>query len=88
MARYTLRVPIQVGGKEVKELTLRRPRAYDFEVLDEIEGINKRKVRLIANCAGLAPDEASQLDAYDYHQLSDMVGDFFTKEPSAQTVAS
>jgi hypothetical protein len=83
---YHLQVPIKVNSEARNTLTIRRPRAIDFEALDEVEGTNRRQLALIANCAGISPTEAGELDGYDFHQLAEIVNDFFLKAPKAPDV--
>lgn len=84
--KVKLQYPIEVDGAKVKELTLRRPKAGDFERAGRNPVRATASLELLANLAGITPDQARELDGEDYIALSDVVNGFLplrfrTSEP-------
>ena len=76
MTRIKLKHPIQADGREVAELTLRRPKVRDIERMDKVDGQVAKAVTLIADLAELAPDQVRELDAEDFSAVAEALGDF------------
>ncbi|MDE0203342.1 MAG: phage tail assembly protein [Rhodospirillaceae bacterium] len=81
--------PIEVDGKTVSSLTLRRPKAKDLISAERQPGEIGEEVALIAICAGIPFADAGEIDAADYRrivretQLGFTSGDAGARAPSA-----
>jgi hypothetical protein len=78
MTSISLEYPVTVEGREVAEISLRRPRVND--VVASRKGKKDdadAEVALIANLAGLPPSAILDLDLSDYKKLQEAIGDFF-----------
>ena len=71
-----LKHPIQVDGREVAQLTLRRPKVRDLEVMDKVPGDVAKAVTLVSNLAELTPDQVRELDAEDFSRAAEHLVDF------------
>lgn len=70
--------PIQLEGRDLLEITLRRPKVSDVVTVrkgkrDEAE----QEVSLIATLSGLPPSAVESLDLSDYKKLQAILADFF-----------
>ncbi len=73
-----LQHPIQLEGRELTEISLRRPKVSDVKLArkgrtDDAD----QETALIANLAGLPPSAIEDLDMADYKQLQGVLADFF-----------
>ena len=78
MNQITLDYPIQLEGKELSEITLRRPKVSDVVAVrkskrDEAE----QEVSLIASLSGLPPSAIESIDLADYKKLQANLSGFF-----------
>lgn len=78
MNQITLDYPIQLEGKELSEVTLRRPKVSDVVAVrkskrDEAE----QEVSLIASLSGLPPSAIESIDLADYKKLQAHLSGFF-----------
>lgn len=67
-----LQYPIKSGGKEMKQLVMRRPKVRDVRINEEqSKGVSdaEREVRLFASLCDVTPDMIDDLDMSDYGQL-------------------
>ena len=76
MTQIKLKHPITADGREVAELTLRRPKVRDLERMDKVAGEMAKVVALVADLAELAPDQVRELDAEDFSAVAEALGDF------------
>ena len=58
--------PIEVDGKTVSELSLRRPLVRDLIAAERQPGEIGQEAALIAACSGLSMEAVGRLDADDY----------------------
>ena len=78
MTKITLKHPITVDGREVAQLTLRRPKVRDLERMDKVSGEMAKAVTLISDLAELTPDQVRELDAGDFAAAAEALGDFLS----------
>ncbi|MGE3258663.1 MAG: phage tail assembly protein [Geobacter sp.] len=72
MSEIVLKYPFMAAGKKVEKLTLRRPTVKDLRTVGRFGDTDEDKeVGLIANLAGLIPEDMDQMDAADYKVLQD-----------------
>lgn len=76
MTQITLKHPITADGREVAELTLRRPKVRDLERMDKVAGEMAKAVTLVADLAEITPDQVRELDAEDFSQVAEALDDF------------
>lgn len=72
MSEIVLKYPFTAAGKKVEKLTLRRPTVKDLRTVGRFGDTDEDKeIGLIANLAGLIPEDMDQMDAADYKALQD-----------------
>ena len=76
MTSIKLKHPIIADGVEVTELALRRPKVRDIERIDKVAGEIAKAVTLTADLAELTPDQVRELDAEDFAEVAERLGDF------------
>lgn len=77
MTEFTLKHPIQGdNGREIKTLTVRRPRVKDIEIMEEESTQLKKSIRLLSLLGEVSPEEVRRLDAADFNHISDEVVGF------------
>ncbi|MDE0167340.1 MAG: phage tail assembly protein [Bryobacterales bacterium] len=81
MTKIELKHPITADGREVAELTLRRPKVRDLERMDKVSGEMAKAVTMIADLAEIAPDQVRELDAEDFAAAAEALGDFLAVGP-------
>lgn len=86
--KHTLAVPIQHDGREIGEVSLRRPKVKDLRAInaagkdgDELD----QSTVMIATLSGLPPEAVDELDTEDFVALSETVADFFPKVEEPET---
>jgi len=77
--KYKLKYEIEVDGKKVDELTLRRPTVSDIEQESKLETNVEKNMLYISNLAEISPDSVRKIDAVDYLALVDIVNGCFEK---------
>ncbi|OSM01652.1 phage tail assembly protein [Magnetofaba australis] len=75
--KYQLRHPIQIDGRTVQEINLRRLTVGDLEVMQHEQSDLGKSIQAIALSAQLSPEEVRLLDAEDFTQLGEVLGGFF-----------
>jgi len=76
-ATMKLKHPIQVDGREVGELTLRRPKVRDMIVADKAGGTDAEKeVRVFSNLCEVPPSAIEEMDLADYGALQEAYKSF------------
>lgn len=79
--KITLGTPIKVGGVQVNELTMRRPKVGDRLRADETEGSEARKeVFLFASLCEIAPSEIEDMDMADYTAMQKVFTSFVSSK--------
>ena len=78
MITITLKHPIKIDGREVAQLTLRRPKVRDLERMDKVSGEMAKAVALVADLAEITPDQVRELDAGDFTAVAEALGDFLS----------
>ena len=76
MTTITLKHPITVDGREVAELTLRRPKVRDLERMDKVSGEMAKAVTMVADLAEISPDQVREIDGEDFIAVSEVLADF------------
>lgn len=76
MTSIKLKHPITVDGREVAELTLRRPKVRDLERMDKVSGEMAKAVAMVADLTELTPDQVREIDAGDFTAVAEALGDF------------
>ena len=66
---YTLRRPLDVGGKRIETVTVRRPLVRDLIAADRQPGETGGTAALVAICAGIPLADFGGLDAADYRAI-------------------
>ena len=79
--------PVTEDGREIREVTMRRPIVNDFLLLEQknIKGQTARDVDMVSRLTGLLPTTISQLDMRDYFWLSRKMQSFFEDDGSTET---
>lgn len=79
----TLAEPIEFGGAEIKEVTVRRPKVKDLRAVsnaaDDTKSEVEQGIAIVAILTGLPAEAIDELDAGDFDKISTVVGDFFPK---------
>ena len=74
-----LAYPISVSGRQLDELSMRRPKVRDRLSSEKHSGNEAEKeIRFIANLCELAPNEIEELDMADYVRVQEALAGFFT----------
>ena len=81
MTSITLKHPITVDGREVSEISLRRPKVRDLERMDKVSGEMAKAVAMVGDLAELTPDQVREIDAEDFSAVAEKLGDFFRGRP-------
>lgn len=69
--------PMIVGGVELTELHLRRPKVRDRLIVDKMNASDAEKeIALVANLAELSREAVEELDLADYAQIQKELQDF------------
>lgn len=70
--------PITFEGREVKEITLRRPKVKEArDVRKKNKDDADMEIALLSQLAGLAPAAIEELDVADYSKLQEVLAGFF-----------
>ena len=79
MAKIELRYPVEVDGRKLTTLTMRRPKVRDDRDARRIAGDDDaaRELALFGNLCGEAPELIEELDLADYHRLQQAFRGFF-----------
>ena len=76
--------PIKIDGKEIFEITLRRPKVRDRLAVDRlaVDRSNvsdaEKEVQLIANLADVPREAIEELDLADYSKIQKALSDFLS----------
>lgn len=74
-----LTYPININGREVRSLQIRRPKVGDRLAVEKMNGDDAEKeIRFIANLCELAPSEVEKLDLSDYLKIQDTLAGFLS----------
>ena len=78
-ASVKLHFPIQVNGKAIEELSLRRPKVRDRLAVEKMNGAEAEKeIRFIANLCEVAPSDIEELDMSDYVRVQEALAGFLS----------
>lgn len=78
IAPTPLDFPITVEGREIKEITLRRPTVRQArDARKKHKDPADQEIGLIAELSGLPPSAIEDLDVGDYTKLQEILGGFF-----------
>jgi len=86
---YTLKFPIEHDGRQIGEVSMRRPKVKDLRAMqaagnDEFE----QSVLMISLLTGLPAEAIDEIDPDDFTVLAEMVAGFFPKGPRRETGAA
>ena len=70
--------PIKIDGKDVSELSVRRPKVRDQLAASKKTNEQKREIFLFANLCQLSPDDIQNLDMKDYGKIQKVYVDFLS----------
>lgn len=74
-----LAFPIEHGGKQIDEITLRRPKVGDMLIARKARGDDaEQELALFASLSDLPPDALRHLDMKDYGQLQEVYKGFLS----------
>lgn len=77
MITITLTEKITVDNKDIKEITLRRPKVRDRLAVERMgQSDAEKEVALIANLADLPKETIEELDLADYNKIQEVLQDF------------
>lgn len=76
---YQLLVPVEVAGKTVEILEIRRPTVRDNMIANLQEDTLMKEVKMISNVSGLDEEVVQDLDMYDFSQIQDVLLGFRKK---------
>ena len=82
MTVIDLQTPLRVGGMEMRQLNLRRPKVRDLERMDKAAGDMAKALTLIADLSEIAPDDLREMDAADFIAVSTALSDFLASTPA------
>ena len=72
-----LKEPISVEGREITEVTLRRPKVGDLRRMDKVGGSDLEKTLwLMGALSEMTPAEVDELDAVDMEALAEVISGF------------
>lgn len=79
MQNIELKHPVTVSGREIKILSMRRPKVKDQLAADKLSGGNAEKeIRLFANLCEVEPMVIEELDLADYRRVQEVYGGFLS----------
>ncbi len=79
MQEIELKHPVEVDGKNIARLSMRRPKVKDQLAADKASGSDAHKeVRLFANLCEESPAVIEELDLADYRQLQEAYSGFLS----------
>lgn len=76
METVQLQYPFTFEGREVTELTLRRPKMRDMKRANAVKDEMEKSIRMIADLAEVSPKLVEELDAEDFAALGAKLGEF------------
>jgi hypothetical protein len=81
--------PVQVDGKAMAEITIRRPKVKDIRAIDTVKDQGDLQQGLTMACllTGLPPDVLDEMDAGDFARVSEVVMSFLPKSRAQETGA-
>ncbi len=72
-----LSFPIEIGGRTISDVTIRRPKVGDLRRMEKHKGSDfDRTMRVLADLTELAPEELDELDTSDLQALSKVLEGF------------
>lgn len=86
-----LSIPLQFEGREITEITLRRPLVRDRLAVDRLGSSRsdaEKEVMLIASLSGLPLEAIEGMDLGDYGRLQERLGEFVASRPPLSAAPS
>ena len=78
MDTITLDHPITVEGREVKEITLRRPKVREArDARKKHKDPADQEIELVSQLSGLPPSAIEEFDIADYSKIQEVLAGFF-----------
>lgn len=90
MTTITLEFPVELDGKTISEVTLRRPKVKDLVTAERVGGTNETLygAALAASLSGLTLNVMNEIDAMDSLKIAGAVADLMGKSQPAAGVVS
>ena len=66
---FDLSYPISDNGREIKTITLRRPKVADLLAMDGVNGGVAKSCKLISNLGEISPKAVHDIDASDFSKI-------------------
>lgn len=82
-SRIRLEFPIEADGAKVEEVLISRPKAFALERFLNEPRKGTAMILMIADLAGLTPEQVRSLDASDFSVISEVVTGFLPRAPQA-----
>ena len=76
-----LKVPVQVEGEHVTEITLNEPTVKDLREMDHASGDVGRAAALIGSLAGWPPSSVNAIASGDFTAICEVMSGFFGEVP-------
>ena len=79
MKKIELDYPVTVGGKEIKQITMRRPKVIDQKAANKSATTDEdRETVLFANLCEVSPEIIDELDMLDYQKVQETYTGFLS----------
>jgi hypothetical protein len=85
---YSLKTPIEFGGKTYTDLTFREPKTGDMMVLDKFTGEMSKMVALIATIADVPIQVIKDASLKDFTAISEAVAPLLGNDPESTGAGS
>ena len=83
--KIKLQYPIMAGDEKLTELIIkRRPITKDLKAMDEAKGEVGKSAALLARLADIPPSWVDQLDASDFTNAAEVIGNFLSTSHTAK----
>jgi len=73
MKKLKLKYPIMLEGVELKEISIRRPKARDLRDMESAGTDVEKSISMISALGGMPPDAVEDLDIADFSAASNLV---------------
>lgn len=82
---FHLTEPLETSKGTITALTVRRPKAGDLEGIEAARGTSDMAASfaMVQALTGLSAEEVRDIDATDFMNLAEKMGEFFPKPPAA-----
>lgn len=73
---YTLMYPIKMDGKEISNISIRRPLVRDLRRMKNLKNDTDMAIRLLADLAEISEQAVESMDAADFRGASEIVAGY------------